>query len=82
MNSEDELFPSRPTYSFQKIEGFIALPHADVILEDKIIAGDLVGIFTLPNGKYFLSKDPEGTSIEKITSAYIFFNSDITIEEK
>lgn len=82
MNGEDELFTSRPTYSFQKIEGFIALSHGDVILEDEITAGDFVGIFMLPNGKYFLSKDPEGTLIEKITGAYIFFNSDITIEEK
>lgn len=82
MNDVDELFPIRPTYSFQKIEGFIALPHNEVVLEDEIAVGDLVGIFTLPNGQYLLSKDPEGTLIEKITSAYIFFNSNITIEEK
>lgn len=81
MNNEGFL-PSRPTYSFQKIEGFVALPKTDVIFEGEIIAGDTVGIFRLPNGKYFLSKDPQGTLIEKISGAYVFLNSDITVEEK
>lgn len=73
---------NRPVYSFQKIEGFVALPQDSVLLEEEIIVGDQVGVFSLPNGKYLLSKDPEGTLIEKITSAYIFFNSEISIEEK
>ncbi len=82
MKSGSGSFESRPTYSFQKIEGFIALSLDSVVLEDEIIVGDQVGIFCLPDGKYLLSKDPEGTLIEKITGAYIFFNSEISIEEK
>jgi hypothetical protein len=51
-------------------------------LEDEITSGDRVAIFCLPDGKYLLSKDPEGFLIEKINKAYIFFEtSGITIKE-
>jgi len=77
-----KLLQNQSTYSFQKIDGFVVLPHNDAVLEDEITIGDRVGIFSLPDGKYFLSKDPEGLLIEKISKAYIFFEIlDITIKE-
>ena len=85
MPSEDarELLQNRQTYSFQKIDGFVVLPHDNVVLEDDISVGERVGVFALPDGKYFLSKDPEGLLIENISKAYIFFETtDITVEEK
>ncbi|MEE9529120.1 MAG: hypothetical protein V3V88_03625 [Dehalococcoidia bacterium] len=85
MPSEDarELLQNRQTYSFQKIDGFVVLPHDNVVLEDNISVGERVGVFALPDGKYFLSKDPEGLLIENISKAYIFFETtDITVEEK
>lgn len=82
MLDEKELLLNQQTYSFQKLEGFIVLPHADVILEDEITAGDRVVAFSLPDGKYFLSKDPKGLLIEKITKAYIFFETTGTIIEE
>ena len=85
MPSEDarELLQNRQTYSFQKIDGFVVLSHDDVVLEDDISVGERVGVFALPDGKYFLSKDPEGLLIENISKAYIFFETtDITVEEK
>ncbi len=78
-----ELLMNRQTYSFQKIDGFVVLPHGDVVLENEITIGDRVEIFSLPDGKYFLSKDPEGLLIENISKAYIFFETtDITIQEE
>ena len=83
MSDGRELLSNQQTYSFQKIDGFVVLPHDTVILEDKITTGDRVGIFSLPDGKYFLSKDPEGVLIEKITKAYIFFETgSIIIKEE
>ncbi len=78
-----KLLQNRQTYSFQKIDGFVVLPHNVVVLENQITIGDRVGIFSLPDGKYFLSKDPEGLLIENISKAYIFFEiTDITIKEE
>ncbi len=78
-----KLLQNRQTYSFQKIDGFIVLPHNDIVLEDEITIGDRVGIFSLPDGKYFLSKDPEGFLIENISKAYTFFEiTDITIKKE
>ena len=82
-NDARELLLNQQTHSFQKIDGFVVLPHGDIILEDEITIGDRVGIFSLPDGKYFLSKDPEGLLIENISKAYIFFETtDITIKEE
>jgi hypothetical protein len=78
-----ELLRNQQTYSFQEIDGFVVLPHTGVILEDEVTTGDRVGIFSLPDGKYFLSRNPEGVLIEKITKAYIFFETgNIVIKEK
>ena len=78
-----ELLMNRQTYSFQKIDGFVVLPHNEIIAEDELTIGDRVGIFSLPDGKYFLSKDPEGLLIENISKAYVFFETtDITIKEQ
>ncbi len=83
MSDGTNLLQNQQTYSFQKIDGFVVLPHTDIVLEDKITIGDRVGIFSLPDGKYFLSKDPDGFLIENISKAYIFFEiTDITIKEE
>lgn len=78
-----KLLQNQQTYSFQKINGFVVLPHTNVVLENSIYEGERIKIFVLPDGKYFLSKNPQGILIEKITKAYIFFETtDIVIEEK
>ncbi len=80
----DRQFQQNPlTYSFQKVEGFIALPFSDVFLEEQLSPGERVSVFFTPTGKYFISKDPAGFLINKITSAYIFFDAEhIQMEEK
>lgn len=81
-STERELLLNQQTYSFHKLDGFFVLPHGEAVLEEEITIGDRVGIFSLPDGKYFLSKDPEGLLIENISKAYIFFEiTDITIRE-
>ncbi len=82
-NRERELLLNQQTYSFQKLDGFVVLPHGQVVLENNISVGERVDLFALPDGKYFLSKDPEGLLIENITKAYIFFETtNISVEEK
>ncbi len=82
-NRERELLLNQQTYSFQKLDGFVVLPHGQVVLENNISVGDRVDLFAIPDGKYFLSKDPEGLLIENITKAYIFFETtNISVEEK
>ncbi len=81
-SNERELLLNQQTYSFQKLDGFVVLPHNEAVLEEEITIGDRVGIFSLPDGKYFLSKDPQGLLIENISKAYIFFEvTGITIKE-
>ncbi len=81
-SNERELLLNQQTYSFQKLDGFVVLTHNEAVLEEEITIGDRVGIFSLPDGKYFLSKDPQGLLIENISKAYIFFEvTDITIKE-
>ncbi len=82
-NDARDLLLNQQTYSFQKIDGFVVLPHDQTVLENNISVGERVDVFSLPDGKYFLSKDPEGILIENITKAYIFFETtDITIKEQ
>lgn len=76
---------NKNTYGTQKIEGLFVLEHKQVSTEDELSVGDTVEVFVLPDGRYFLSKavPTENTlKIEKITPAYIFFETDIQIEEK
>ena len=61
----------------------MALSLKDIILEEAVVAGDKVAVFHTPSGKHFVSKDPGGFLIEKITSAYLVFDSaHIQTEEK
>ena len=79
----DRLQQYPPTHSFHKVKGFTALSFSDVFLEEQVSAGERVSVFTTPSGKYFISKDPAGLLINKITSAYIFFDAEhIKVEEK
>ena len=79
----DEFQQNPPTHSFYKVDGFTALSRSDVFLEETLGAGERVCVFFTPSGKYFISKDPAGFLISKITSAYIFFDAEhIHVEEK
>jgi hypothetical protein len=72
------------TYSFQKVEGILALPSTKVELEEELAAGDTVFLFYLPSGKILLSKSYhlEALKISKITSAFIYFDGEqVTMEE-
>lgn len=70
------------THSFQRVEGIFALEKNRVVEEEKIQVGDTISWFELPDGKLLLCKDPEGTCIEKISSAYYHLEVDVTLEEK
>ena len=79
----DKFQQNPPTHSFHKVEGFTALSRSDVFLEEQLTAGERVNVFSTPDGKHFISKDPAGFLIKKITSAYIFFDAEhIQVEEK
>lgn len=69
-------------HGFQKLDGILALLKNETILEEEIAVGDRVSLFSLPDGKFLLSKDPEGILVSKITSAHICFDVDVNIEEK
>ncbi len=82
-SGEIELLRNQQTYSFQKVSGFVALSHDKIVLEDSISVGERVDVLTLPDGKYFLSKDPRGLLVKDITKAYVFFETrGMVIEEK
>jgi len=72
------------THSY-KVEGLVALEKPKVTMEGDIAVGDLVDLFVCPDGRYLLSKATENKSntlvIERISSAYIYFQGDINIEE-
>jgi hypothetical protein len=50
---------------------------------DDLVVGDGVEVFVLPDGRYMLSKAENNSplQIEKITSAYIYFDGEISVEE-
>lgn len=69
-------------HSFQKIDGILALDRNEVVEEEELDVGDCIVWFSLPDGRLLLSKDPEGTPIERISSAYYHLGTDVTLEEK
>ena len=80
-----ELLANEHSYSFQKLEGTPALVRENIVTQEELAVGDKVTLFSLPDGKYFISKatpqDGEAFTVGKITLAHIFFNDEITIEE-
>ena len=81
MIEEKESFDINATHGFQKVEGLHALERIQVILEEEIYSGDKVMVFSLSDGKHLLTKDPQGIEIDRITSTYIMFKTDIIIKE-
>jgi len=83
-NYRDYLW-NKNTYGSQKIEGLFVLERKHTLVETEISVGDTVAAFVLPDGRYFLSKvspNSDALKIESITPAYIFFETDVKIEEK
>lgn len=77
-----EFLVNKGKYGFDvKVENLDVIPRNQVILEDDVVAGDKVSIFFLPDGKHLLSKDSKGLRIEKLTSAYVWFETEIQIKE-
>ena len=70
------------TYGFHKIEGFHFLPKTEVFSEEELQEGDSVDIFCSANGIWFLFKNENGIRINRITSAHIYFDMEITVERK
>ncbi|MBD3260977.1 MAG: hypothetical protein GF334_04745 [Candidatus Altiarchaeales archaeon] len=60
----------------------MALDQNEVILEEALIEGDTITWFSLPDGKYLVCKNSKGTPIKRITSAYIYLESEVNWEEK
>jgi len=79
-----EILYNSPSYSL-KIEGVPALLRKEVVTQDELSAGDKVKIFSLPDGKTFISKvdsSSEDTyTVGRITPAHIYFDDDMSIKE-
>lgn len=76
--------PRRETLAFQKMDGLVALELPKVILDGDLTAGDDVTLFRLPDGRFLISKEtPSETTykIRKISSAYVYFDTEIVITE-
>ena len=88
--SKDDAFQAllhnKESYSFHKVEGLPAVLIEQLVAQDEIAVGDKIELFRLPDGKYFVSKtgaeNDRAFTIGKITSAYIYFNDEITIKEQ
>lgn len=89
MPKRDELqeyLDNKTSYAFQKVEGLPTLLLRDIVCDEKLIAGDKIHIFYLPDGKYFISKSEDDSkdafTVGKITLAYLYLDDDIIVEEK
>lgn len=78
---EDYSVPAN-VHAFQKVDGVLALDLHDIIQDEELSEGDLISWYSLPGGKLLVCKNPEGTPIRRISSAYIYLEADITVEEK
>ena len=69
----------------RKVEGVPALLWKEAVTQDELSAGDKVKIFSLPDGKTFISKvdsSSEGAyTVGRITPAHIYFDDDMAIKE-
>lgn len=82
MRLTDNFGKTGDVHSFQKIEGLLALDQNKIIIEKPLSEGDLITWFSLPDGKFLVCKDPNGTPIKRITSAYLYLESEVNWEEK
>lgn len=68
-----------------RVEGTPALLRKELVLPEEIAVGDRVKLFSLPDGKQFVSKvdidSSEGLVIRRITAAHIYFDGEISIQE-
>lgn len=69
-------------HGFQKVNGILALDLNKILTEEELSAGDRISWFSLPDEKFFVSKDPEGIPIKRISSAYIYLDAEIKVEEQ
>jgi hypothetical protein len=81
-----ELLSNRESYSFHKVDGVPALLRGSVVAKEEFAVGDKVALFYLPDGKYFISRadpgDAEAFTVGKVTPAHIYFDDEITLEER
>lgn len=82
MRLNDDYSVPASVHSFQKVEGTLALDLSEVVLEEQLSAGDHIAWFSLPDGRLLVCKDPKGTPVRRISSAYIYLDADINVEEK
>ena len=90
MPSREELLQilSDRTQSYSlSVEGTPALLRSAVVTQDELVAGDRVELFSLPDGRTFISKvDPSSISIEaytvgRVPPAHIYFDDEMTVKE-
>ena len=82
-----EVLYGRPRPSFSlKVEGVPALLREEVVTQDKLAVGDKVKMFSLPDGKTFVSKvdasSKSAYTVGRITPAHIYFDDEMTVKEK
>lgn len=73
-----------PSYSLS-IEGTPVLLRSNTVAQDKFSTGDKIKMFSLPDGKVFISKVDSGRkdahTVGRITPAHIYFDDEITVKE-
>jgi len=67
------------------IEGTPTLLRSEVVTQDELTVGDKIKMFSLPDGKTFISKvDPESEdafTIGRLTVAHIYLDDEMTVKE-
>jgi hypothetical protein len=89
MPSKDErsqiLYGRTQSYSLS-VEGTPAVLRSAIVTQEDFTAGDKVELFSLPDGRIFISKvDPnskDAYTVGRVTPAHIYFDDEITVEEK
>jgi len=78
------LLCERPSYSLS-VEGTPALLHSDIVTQDELAVGDKVKLFSLPDGKTFISRvdseSEDAYTIGRVTTAHIYFDDEMTVKE-
>ncbi len=83
-SSWDKVRRAGDTHSFQKVDadGFLSLMIRDTTFEEPVEVGDTVDVFVFPDGRFLLSKDPDGIRIKDINSVYVLFDTDVIVKEE
>ena len=82
MRLNEDYMSETPVHSFQKLRGTLALERSQIIEEGPFGVGDRIIWYSLPDNKLLVCANPEGVPIKRISSAYIYLETDVTVEEK